>query len=344
MNEHPGKTRLWRCIARAAGGFVRVALTCIVVTAGAAHAQTWHAQTWPSRPIKLIVPTGAGAATDVMARLVADGVSRTIGQAMFVENIPGASGILAHQAAAHAVPDGYTMLFTNSSGMSINPISFKRLPYDPARDFTAVASVCSLSPQLLLVNATLPVSTVAELIAYVKTDPGKLSIAFDNTSGSQAFAAKLFNKRAGLDLIEVAYRSSAQMLQDVAGGVNKVLMTSPSASNALVQAGTVRRLAVTSERRFPGLPEVPPLNETVPGVIINGFFAVVAPLGTPAAAVTRLNAAIAEVLNDPKLQQRLLGIGLATEGAGTPESTAQLIRREQAHWRALAEELGIEPQ
>src|SRR5438105_792907 len=124
-------------------------MCCAVVLAAEADAQT-HAA-WPSRPIKLIVPTGPGAATDVMARLVADGVSRTLGQPIFVENIPGASGMLAHQSAARATPDGYTLLFTNTSGMAINRISFKRLSYDPTRDFTAVALVCNLGPQMLSV-------------------------------------------------------------------------------------------------------------------------------------------------------------------------------------------------
>jgi tripartite-type tricarboxylate transporter receptor subunit TctC len=141
--------------------FICMALCCTVIAiAGPAGAQTW-----PSRPVKLIVPTGAGAATDVMARLVADGVSRTLGQPMFVENIPGASGILAHETAARAAPDGYTMLFTNSSGMAINLISFKQLPYDPTRDFVAVSLVCNVAPQMLSVNADLPVKTVSELIA-----------------------------------------------------------------------------------------------------------------------------------------------------------------------------------
>jgi tripartite-type tricarboxylate transporter receptor subunit TctC len=321
-------------------GLLRIIICCTFVLL-AGHAT---AETWPSRPIKLIVPTGPGAATDVMARLVADGVSRTIGQPMFVENIPGASGMLAHQAAARAAPDGYTVLFTNSSGMAINLISFKQLPYDPTRDFTAVALVCSLAPQMLSVNATLPVSTVGELIAYAKANPGKLSIAFDNTAGAAAFAAKLFNKRAGLDLIEVPYRSAAQMMQDVASGIDQVMVSSPAAASAVVQTGKVRRLAITSGRRFPGLPDLPSLSETVPGVVINGFFAIVAPTGAPADVITRLNRAIDQYLAAPDVQERLLALGLATDGGGTPESTAEIIRREQDQWRALGRELGVEPQ
>ena len=127
-----------------------------------------NAQTWPSRPFKLIVPTGPGAATDVMARMLADGVSRKLDQPMVVENMPGASGIVAHQTVARAAPDGYTFLFTNTSGLAINLISFKQLPYDPTKDFTAVAMVCNQGPQMISVNAELPVKTLSDLIAYAK--------------------------------------------------------------------------------------------------------------------------------------------------------------------------------
>jgi tripartite-type tricarboxylate transporter receptor subunit TctC len=302
------------------------------------------AQTWPSRPIKLAVPTGPGAATDVMARLLAESVSRTLGQSIIVENMPGASGILAHQSVARATPDGYTLLFTNTSGMAINLISFKQLPYDPTRDFTPVALVCNLGPQMLSVNATLPVSTVSKLIVYAKSNRGKLSIAFDNTAGAAAFAAKLFNKRADLGLIEVPYRSAAQMTQDVASGVNQVMISSIAAANAVVQAGKVRRLAVTSGKRFPGLPDLPSLQETVSGTVMDGFFAIVAPSGTPAEVVARLNREIGQYLKGPEIQERLLSFGLATEGAGTPESTAQFIRQEQDRWRAFGKELDVQPQ
>ena len=302
------------------------------------------AQTWPSRPIRLIVPTGPGAATDIMARLLADAVSRSLGQSLVVENMPGASGILAHQAVARAAPDGYTILFTNTSGMAINLISFKQLPYDPTRDFTAVAMVCSQGPQMLSVNAELPIKTLPELMAYARANRGKLSMAYDTTAGAAAYAAKLFNKRADLDLVEVSYRSAAQMTQDVASGVNQVMMSSVAAAQSMVDAGKVRRVAITSTTRFLGLPDLPAINETLPGVVVDGFFAVVAPAGTPPDIVARLNREIGEYLKGSEIQQRLISFGLATEGAGTPDSTAQFIREEQGHWRAVAKELNVQPQ
>jgi tripartite-type tricarboxylate transporter receptor subunit TctC len=302
------------------------------------------AQTWPSRPIRLIVPTGPGAATDIMARLLADAVSRSLGQSLTVENMPGASGILAHQAVARAAPDGHTILFTNTSGMAINLISFKQLPYDPTRDFTAVAMVCSQGPQMLSVNAELPIRTLPELMAYARANRGKLSMAYDTTAGAAAYAAKLFNKRADLDLVEVSYRSAAQMTQDVASGVNQMMMSSVAAAQSMVDAGKVRRVAITSTTRFRGLPDLPAINETLPGVVVDGFFAVVAPAGTPPDIVARLNREIGEYLKGSEIQQRLISFGLATEGAGTPDSTAQFIREEQGHWRAVAKELNVQPQ
>jgi tripartite-type tricarboxylate transporter receptor subunit TctC len=279
-----------------------------------------------------------------MARLLADAVSRSLGQSLVVENMPGASGILAHQAVARAAPDGYTILFTNTSGMAINLISFKQLPYDPTRDFTAVAMVCSQGPQMLSVNAELPIRTLPELMAYARANRGKLSMAYDTTAGAAAYAAKLFNKRADLDLVEVSYRSAAQMIQDVASGVNQVMMSSVAAAQSMVDAGKVRRVAITSTTRFRGLPDLPAINETLPGVVVDGFFAVVAPAGTPPDIVARLNREIGEYLKGSEIQQRLISFGLATEGAGTPDSTAQFIREEQGHWRAVAKELNVQPQ
>ena len=152
-------------------------LVALLACAGGADARSW-----PTRPIKLIVPTGPGAATDVMARLLADGVSRGLGQPVIVEDLPGASGLVAHQAAARAAPDGYTFLFTNTSGMAINLISFKQLPYDPTRDFVPVALVCHPAPQILSVNIALPVDTLAAFLAYARANRGKLALGFDTTA------------------------------------------------------------------------------------------------------------------------------------------------------------------
>jgi len=162
-------------------GITRLLVGALLVAVAASGAFAQSA--WPSRPIKLIVPTGPGAATDVMARLLADGMSRSLGQPVVVENMPGAAGIVAHQTAARAAPDGYTFLFSNTSGLASNLISFKSLPYDAAKDFTPVAMVCDLGPQSVSVNAEVPAKTLPELIAYAKTKPEGLSYAVDVTAG-----------------------------------------------------------------------------------------------------------------------------------------------------------------
>ena len=333
-------------MGRRMGRVLAIALACVAAAlAPDAQAQNVSAvPPWPTRPIHMIVPTGAGTATDIMARLVANGIGAGLGQPVVVENMPAASGLLAHQAAARATPDGYTILFTATSGMSVNPIQFKLLPYDPARDFVAVAMVCSLGPQMLSVNADLPVKSVPEFFAYAKANRGKLSIAFDNTAGAAAFAAKLLNRRADLGLVEVPYRATAQMTQDAASGVVQVLMSSIAAARPMVDAGKLRRLAVTSPARFPALPDLPAVTEFAPGVAVNGWFAVMAPTGTPPEVVMRVNREIGKFLQGPDIQQRLYTFGLATEGAGTPESTAAFVRADQERWRELAKELGVEPQ
>jgi len=204
--------------------------------------------------------------------------------------------------------------------------------------------VVDFGPQMLSVNVDLPVATVAGLIAYAKANPGKLSYAVDVTAGAAPFAARLLNKRAGLGMVEVPYRSAAQMAADVASGTIPVLISSMAASNAMVQAGKIRRIALSSSKRFPPFPDIPTISEAVPGVTMDGWFVVVAPAGVPADIVARMNHGVGEFLKGEEIKQRLAGFGLATSGAGTPQSTGAFILREQEKWRALAQELGIQPQ
>lgn len=303
-----------------------------------------QAQTWPSRPIRLIVPNASGSATDTMARLLANDLSKALGQNVYVENVLGPSGITGHQTAAKAEPDGHTLLFTNTSGLAGNPVTFKTLPYDPVRDFTAVAMVCNLGPQMVSVNKDTPYKNMAELIAYGKANPGKLSYAVDATVGAAIFAGRLIAQRAKIEMAEVSYRGASQMALDAAAGRVPVMISSIAVANPFLETGQLRALAVTSESRFPGLPDLPSVSEVVPGVIVDGWFVVVAPKGVPDAVVRRVNKEIAVFLEGPDIQKRLIAIGLATAGAGTPESTGAFIARQQERWRVFAKELNIEPQ
>lgn len=323
---------------------MKLKLTAAALAALLAFNGSATAQTWPQRSIKLIVPTGPGAATDIMARLMAEEVGRRINGAMVVENRAGASGIPAHQAASTSDPDGYTFLFSNTSGLASNLVTFKKLPYDPTADFTAVALVVDLAPQMVSVNASLPVKNLAELIAHAKANPQKVSYGADATAGAAVFAGRLFNKRSGAGIAEVAYRSAAQMVQDAASGVLPVLVSSIAVASPFIQTGQIRPIAVTSSKRFPSLPNVQAINETLPGVQLDGWFAVVAPKGVAAPIVAQVNAAIGEYLKLPATQKRLLDIGLALSGPRSPEATATFIAEQQQAWRSLAKELDIQAQ
>ena len=302
------------------------------------------AEDWPSHPVRLIVPTGPGSATDIMARLMANEVSRAIGNTVYVDNLAGASGIPAHQTAARSTPDGYTFLFTNTSGMALNPVSFKQLSYNPATDFTAVAMIADLGPQMVSVNKDLPVKTLAELLAYAKAHAGKVDYAVDITAGAAPVSGRLLNDRSGAGMSEVPYKSAAQMGQDVAAGRVPVLVSSIAAARTFMDSGNIRPIAIFSGRRFPTLPDVPTVAETLPGTVLDGFFAVVAPAHTPADIVLKFNRAVDQFLKTPEAPKRLADIGLGTSGAGTPESTAKYIADEQQHWRDLAIELKLEQQ
>lgn len=319
--------------------YLVVAVACLL---GSAHLA--QAQSWPTRPIKLIVPTGPGAATDVMARVLSDDVGKRLGQTIVVENRAGASGLPAYQAGASAEPDGYTFLFGQTSGLASNLITFKKLPYDPTTDFAAVAMVANLGPQMLSVNATLPVRSLAELITYAKANPGKLSYAADATAGAAVLVGRLLNKKAELGMVEVSYRSASQMVQDAGTGIVPVLVSSILVASPFVQTGQLRPIAVVSAGRFPTMPDVQAVNETLPGVELDGWFVIVAPKGTDGAIIQRMNGAIGEFLKLPGTKKRLLDIGLATGGADTPQGTAAFIAKQQGIWRGLAKELDIQPQ
>jgi Uncharacterized protein conserved in bacteria len=237
------------------------ALFCIVLLAAAvgdARAGADQPPNWPTRPIRLIVPTGPGLGTDIMARLLADGVSRTLGQQIYVENVPGASGITGAQQAARAAPDGYTLFFANASTFTSNMFLLKSIPYDPVRDFTAVAMVSNQGPVVVSVYPELPVKTLPELIAYGKAQPGKLSYAVDATSGLGGVAGRLLNKRGGIGMVEVPYRTTAQMMQDTSVGTTQVMLSSFAAVEGFARAGKVRRIALSSANASPASTSCPP--------------------------------------------------------------------------------------
>jgi len=322
---------------------LRAALALLLVLTGVAHAQPQSAP-WPSRPIRLIVPTGPGLGTDILARLIADGVGRSLGQPIYVENIPGASGVVGAQVAARAAPDGYTLLFANASTFTSNMFLVRSLPYDPIHDFTAVAMTSNRGPFVLAVNPDLPIASLPQLIAYGQAHPGQLSYGVDASSGYGGVVGRLLNKRAGIGMVEIPYRATAQMLQETAAGTTQAMISSFAAAVGFAQAGKIRRIAISSAERFPGTPDLPTIGETLPGFAIDGWLLVVAPAGTPAEIVDLLSRRIGEVVRQGEMQQRLLGLGLGVSGNDTPATTDAFIRHQQALWRDIARELDLRPE
>lgn len=314
---------------------------CLVATLVASNTL---AQEWPSRPIKLVVPSGPGLGADILARLLSERISQRLGQPMVVENLAGAAGMIGGQAVARAAPDGYTFYFGLAGALSSNLVLFKSVPYDPIRDFTPVGMVSESGPFVISVNAEAPYKSLADVISYAKANPGKLSYGIDASSGYQAVVGKLLAKRAGVELLAVPYRATAQVMQDTASGVNLMMISAVAAVQGFAQSGKVRRIAITSAQRFPGLEDVPAVAETLPGFRVDGWLAVVAPAGTPDPIVTRLNREIDAFVKEPAIQQRLLVLGFATKSAGTPESIKAFMKSEIDTWKTMAAELNIEPQ
>jgi tripartite-type tricarboxylate transporter receptor subunit TctC len=296
------------------------------------------AQSWPSRPVRMIVPQAAGGIADILARVISSPLSRELGQQVIVDNRAG-DGTLGAQAAARAAADGYTYLFGTAPVLAINPYMAKILPYSPEDDFASVAMVGS-SPLALIASPELNVNTLAQLIELARANPGKLAFG---SPGQRTFAGMLgemLKIRAGISLLPVPYNS----VPDTIAGRTHLAIQGIPAIAAVVQRGQLRALAVTSHRRLPELPEVPTFSETLPGLEFNGWFAVVAPSGTPREAIQRMNLEFNRILLDGEMEQRLRALGLYTEGTGAPEEIDAFLKGERAFWSRVVRELKIEPE
>ena len=302
------------------------------------------AETWPTRPIKFVVPFGPGIGIDIMARTVAERLSRRVGQPVVVENMPGAGNIIGAQAVARAAPDGYTLLFTGPSPVVTNIFLFKSLPYDPYKDFSAVAMIADRGPFVISVNPEkVPIATLPEFLVHARARPRELHYAIDGSAIFQSVVGQYFTKRAGIELVEVGYRSTAQALQDTVSGITQVSISSVAASAALAESGKLRRIAITSKQRFPGLDNLPTVGETIPGFQIEGYIPLLAPAGLPADIIRRANAEIGDILKEPEVLKRFEVFGYATSGPVTPESVEEHIRVDRIFWTDLTKELGLQP-
>ena len=313
----------------------RTLLSSLVALTLCAAPVAAQAQDWPTRPVRLVNPFSAGSAVDVVARLIAGRVSQNTNAQFIVENRTGASGNIGTEVVARSKPDGDTFLVGSPGTMAINPWLFKSLPYDAEKDFVAV-SVLVTFPQVLVVNPKVPVNTVAELLAWVKAQQGKVNYASSGQGTTSHLVMELIRAEARLDMTHVPYRGGSPAIQAViAGDVQMAVEGLPSLPGYLA-AGTIRPLAVTSEKRSAALAQVPALSESFPGFDASAWVILFAPAGTPSTIVNRMANEVKKALAAPEVLERLDKMG-ATAAGTEPAQTAAFHRRELAKFKRAVE-------
>jgi tripartite-type tricarboxylate transporter receptor subunit TctC len=298
---------------------------------------------WPDKPIKFVLSQPPGSGPDNVARLLGDRLAKVLGQAVVIDNKPGGQNIIGAQSAARSAPDGYTFYFATTAALVTNKYLFKTLPYDAEKDFVPVAFVAK-SPFALLVKADSPISSVQDLVARSKADPGKLSVANEGPRTFGGIIARLINARSQMQANLVAYASVGSAVQDVIGGHADAVVADMASTAQLVRQGRLRFLAVTSGKRVAGWDQVPSLSETLPGFEMIGWFAVVAPAGTPSDVLRRMNKEINALLADADVAQRMATIGPMAESLGSAEQTGVFLRHEQERWGGVAREIDLLPE
>jgi len=293
---------------------------------------------YPDRPVRWLIGFTAGGPVDTVARIMSKWLSERLGQQFIVENRAGSGGSIATEAAIAAAPDGYTLLFSGANN-AISASLYKKLPFDFIRDTVPVAEFMQV-PNLLVVSNAMPVRTVSELIDYCRQNPGRISFASSGNGTTVHMAAELFKAMTKCDMVHVPYRGSALAYPDIMS--NKVQLMFDNLPTALAQArgGSVRALGVSSAQRWPGLPDIPAIAETVAGYESTVFYGMSAPKGTPNEIVAVLNTAVNDGLEDPKLREQLAGLGGSPQPM-TPAEYGRLIADETAKWRKVVEFAGI---
>ncbi|HET7851096.1 MAG TPA: tripartite tricarboxylate transporter substrate binding protein [Pseudolabrys sp.] len=314
--------------------FAAVILTCMALGSAPALAEQY-----PVRPIKIIVPTPAGGPVDVMARLVGNALPAQLGQPVYIENKPGAGNIIGSKLAADAPPDGYTLIVTSASGLVISPIIHKSAGYTAA-SFTPISLIAE-TPQVLVINATLPFKSVAELVAYAKANPGKLNYSSGGIGTLPHLTAELFKSEAGINMVHVPYKGGGPALQAVMTGQVQMLFDTLSTSLQLVRSGKLRALAIGGPNRAPELPDVPTMREAgFPQLSTGAWTALLGPRGLRPAVVAKLNAAVNAALRTDAMKSTLDRLGAEPRG-GTPKALADYVASETAKWRPIVRSLGL---
>src|SRR5882672_2199559 len=302
-----------------------------------------QAQAYPSRPIRMIVAYPPGGGTDIVGRIVAQKLGETLGQSIVVENRGGASGNIGTEVAAHAVPDGYTVLMGNVAPNAINVSLFKNLPFDLVADFAPVSLVAS-TPNILVVHPSTPARTVKEVVALAKARPGTLNFASAGVGSSSHLAGELFRVLAHADIVHVPYKGAGPAMVDVLSGQVQLYFATMPAAMPHVKSGKLAPIAVASARRSPALPDAPTIAESgVPGYEASTWYGLLAPAHAPDAAIARLHQGVVQVLGDAALRDKLAGQGFEAIG-DSPGEFAAYIKSEIAKWGKVIRDAGIRPE
>lgn len=309
---------------------------CLVTIAGGEA----RGETYPTRSVRIIVPAAAGSALDVNARKVADKLSQALGQAVIVDNKPGANGIIGTDLAAKAKPDGYTLLMGSTSTLTINPSLYPSLPYRPLDDFSPITLAVRGSP-IVLVNASLPVKTLAQLIDLAKAKPGQLHYGSPGNGSIQHLAGKLLERNAGIEMVHVPYKNQSEIVSDLISGRIEAMIEFGAVAVPLIKAGKLRALAIAGPARKPDLPEVPTAAQAgARGFEVMGWTGYLAPAGTPAEIIEMLNREIRAAILAADYSNWVASLGSEVVG-GPPQAFAQIIRADLATWNALIRESGV---
>ena len=294
---------------------------------------------WPDRPITLIVPWAAGGSTDILARALAEQLTKSLGQPVIVDNRAGASGNIGSNFVAKAKPDGYTLLIGSMSTHAMNPALMPSMLFRGVDDFTPIAQMANVI-NTLVVNPSVPAKNVKELIAYAKANPGKLAYASAGAGSTNHLSAVLFEKAAGIEMLHVPYKGGAPAVLDTVGDQTKVLFSAGTQTLSHVKAGKLRLLGVTEAKRSVLLPDVPTVGETLPGYELGVWYGAFGPAGMPSDLVTRLNAETNKALSNPEVRARMDAIGVEIV-RGTPQEFATVLRRDADRYSKIIRELGI---
>ena len=314
-----------------------VAALCGVVSAA-------NAQSWPARSIKFVLSQPPGTGPDIISRLMSDRLAKIWGQAVVIENRAGGNNIIGAQAAARAPADGYNFYFATTAATVINLFTMKTLPYNPARDFVPVALIAK-SPFVLVVNTDVPAKNLAELIAYAKSQPGKLSFASDNARGLAGMLGEMLNVYGGINVVHVPYNGTVPMLQDTVAGRTQYTFSSTPGIGPFVKSGKLRAIAVSSAERVPGYEELPTIRETFPGFEYVGWYMIYAPTGVAGDVIQRVNRDVGQVMKDPEVAQRIASFGSVVEkGPGTPKEMNEFLRLEGQRWARAVKAAKILPE